>query len=545
MLDIRSNIFIVAVLISLLYLTRPALALKSWYTEPGGVPAGSTPGDKVRGVNLGGWLILENWMMPSFFEEDAVRDHYITDEWTYCSVLGKDGCLTRLEKHWDSYITEDDFKRFANYSLNTVRIPMGYWSWTDPEDYEPYIQGQLPYLERALNWSSWYGLDVMVDLHGLPGGQNGQDNQGYKGPIEFQANSTNMDRAMDALANMTQFVTQDKFNGVVKSIELTNEPYILEYNPSGMDFYVLADYYVKGYQVVRANEHIIDGANEVMVVIHDAFQPPSNWQYFWNEPTLGQNWTNYALDTHVYDAFGGADQKSYQEHLDTICGWSAELQEAQKHFPVIIGEFALGTNTYCVDYQSCFGLTLDQIIANITSSYEANMFLRQFWEVQQNVYELGAGWIFWSVHHELAGPWSWTQSAAQNWIPEDPTEKVWPFDANATSYCLDLSNPIQGDQNMPYFPSYANPYTNIDISTVTRKNFASSKSANSTTASNSTTNASANATESTASSASGSAQSGNASNGAKLRFALAFDFGIGASGLSLMALVATAITLTI
>lgn len=29
------------------------------------------------------------------------------------------------------------------------------------------------------------------------------------------------------------------------------------------------------------------------------------------------------------------------------------------------------------------------------------MFLRQFWEVQQDVYELAAGWIFWSFKHEL------------------------------------------------------------------------------------------------------------------------------------------------
>lgn len=183
-----------------------------------------------------------------------------------------------------------------------------------------YIEGQLPYLERALNWSSWYGLDVMMDLHGLPGGANGQDNQGYKGPIEFQLNSTNMDRAIEALANMTKYVTADKFDGVVKAIELTNEvslpltfhvvpnidsatsyqPYILEFNSRGMDFYTLADFYVKGYQAVRANEHIIEGANEVMVVIHDAFQPLLNWRYFWSEESLGLNWTNYALDTREY-----------------------------------------------------------------------------------------------------------------------------------------------------------------------------------------------------------------------------------------------------
>ncbi|WRT66444.1 uncharacterized protein IL334_003402 [Kwoniella shivajii] len=474
-------------ILSLLYLIRPSLALQSWYTAPGSVPAGSVAGDKVRGVNLGGWFILENWMMPSFLDVEPIQNTYINDEWNYCAVLGKEECLTRLEAHWGSYITEDDFKRFANYSLNTVRIPMGYWSWTDPEEFEPYIQGQLPYLEKALEWASWYGLDVMLDLHGLPGGQNGQDNQGYKGPVEFQANSTNMERAMEALANMTAFVTQDKFDGVVKAIELTNEPYILEYSANGMDFNVLADFYVQGYQAVRDSEHILSGSNEVMVVIHDAFQPVLNWKYFWSEASLGLNWTNYALDTHIYDAFGGSNLKTYQEHLDTICAQSAAIAEAQTYFPVIVGEFSLGTNTYCVDYQSCWGITLDQMIYNITSSYEANLFMRQFWEVQSNVYELGAGWIFWSVHHELAGPWSWTQSAAQNWLPEDPTEKIWPFNSTASWSCLDLSNPLQGDQNMPYFPSYANPYTNIDISTVSRKFAAVNETTTQSTNSSSTT----------------------------------------------------------
>lgn len=41
---------------------------------------GLVDGDKVWGVNLGGWFILENWMMFSFFEELIVRDMYFNDE---------------------------------------------------------------------------------------------------------------------------------------------------------------------------------------------------------------------------------------------------------------------------------------------------------------------------------------------------------------------------------------------------------------------------------------------------------------------------------
>jgi glucan 1,3-beta-glucosidase len=86
------------------------------------------------------------------------------------------------------------------------------------------------------------------------------------------------------------------------------------------------------------------------------------------------------------------------------------------------------------------------------------------------VYELASGWIFWSHSNQLGAPWSWSQSAAQNWIPQDPTEKIWPFYTNASSYCLHTYNPIDGDQNLPAFPGYANNISNIDIAMVQLKN---------------------------------------------------------------------------
>jgi len=45
---------------------------------------------------------------------------------------------------------------------------------------EPYIQGQLPYLDKAVSWASKYGLKIIVDLHGAPGSQNGFDNSGHR-----------------------------------------------------------------------------------------------------------------------------------------------------------------------------------------------------------------------------------------------------------------------------------------------------------------------------------------------------------------------------
>lgn len=57
-------------------------------------------------------------------------------------------------------------------SLNHIRLPIGYWAFEVGPD-EPYITGQLPYLQNAVTWASKHGLKLIVDLHGVPGSQNG------------------------------------------------------------------------------------------------------------------------------------------------------------------------------------------------------------------------------------------------------------------------------------------------------------------------------------------------------------------------------------
>lgn len=46
-----------------------------------------------------------------------------------------------------------------------MRLPIGYWAF-DVSAGEPYIQGQLPYLTKAVNWAQNHGLKLIVDLHG-------------------------------------------------------------------------------------------------------------------------------------------------------------------------------------------------------------------------------------------------------------------------------------------------------------------------------------------------------------------------------------------
>jgi len=123
-------------------------------------------------------------MTPAIFK--ATNDSRIVDEYTFCKYQPKDVAKAALEKHWKTWITEKDFKEIAaagyvrilhlssdenalfslcpHFSLNHVRLPVGYWALDNKGD--PYIQGQMPYLEKALCWAKKYHLKVIIDLHG-------------------------------------------------------------------------------------------------------------------------------------------------------------------------------------------------------------------------------------------------------------------------------------------------------------------------------------------------------------------------------------------
>ncbi|KAK8853029.1 hypothetical protein IAR55_003730 [Kwoniella newhampshirensis] len=212
--------------------------------------AGSS--EVIRGVNLGGWLVTEPWISPSLYSSGA------DDEWSLCNGLGKRSCSSVLQSHWESFFTRDDIVDIKAAGLNSLRIPVGYWA-VDVTDFEPYVTGQYPYLIRAVNWARELGLTVLIDLHGAPGSQNGQDNSGLIGPVLFQTNTSNGDRSLNVLRNLTEEFSRDIYGGVVTGIELLNEPRL---SSMGFTMGQLTSFYTAGSSVIRA------ASNTVNVTFH-------------------------------------------------------------------------------------------------------------------------------------------------------------------------------------------------------------------------------------------------------------------------------------
>jgi glucan 1,3-beta-glucosidase len=59
--------------------------------------------EKVRGVNLGGWFVLEPWITPSVFANQPAN---VVDEYTLTQQLGKDAATSLLSDHWNTWITQ-------------------------------------------------------------------------------------------------------------------------------------------------------------------------------------------------------------------------------------------------------------------------------------------------------------------------------------------------------------------------------------------------------------------------------------------------------
>lgn len=83
-------------------------------TLPGTYSTGPKSGDNefLRGVNIGGWFVLEKWMNGDVFSGAGAG---AVDQWTFDST---DGAAQALERHWSTWFTEADVQSLKSYGIN-------------------------------------------------------------------------------------------------------------------------------------------------------------------------------------------------------------------------------------------------------------------------------------------------------------------------------------------------------------------------------------------------------------------------------------------
>ncbi|CAK4033692.1 glycoside hydrolase family 5 [Lecanosticta acicola] len=372
-----------------------------------GFDFGST---KIRGVNLGGWFVLEPWITPSIFE--ATPDN-VVDEYTFGQTLGQTEGRRRLEQHWSTFYTANDFALMKKYGINFVRIPIGYWSIT-PLSGDPYVTGAYEHLPNALQWANENGIKVLLDLHGAPGSQNGFDNSGRRGAIGWEKGDT----VKQTIAALNKLRDDHAANEAVAAIELLNEPM----GPQ-LDQNVLRQFYNDGWGNLRDSP--------VAPVFHDAFLGVNSWNNF------GAGEANWILDTHHYEVFdAGSLQMGIQQHISTACQFGASMATNNKW--TIAGEWT-GAMTDCAKWLngrgvgarydgsynyngqgssyigSCDAKTTGTV-AGLGEADHNN--IKSFIQAQMAAYEKANGWIFWAWKNEAAPEWHFKNLTEAGMVPQ-------------------------------------------------------------------------------------------------------------------------------
>ncbi|KAI1345188.1 beta-1,6-glucanase [Xylariaceae sp. FL0016] len=362
---------------------------------------------KIRGVNFGGWLVCEKWMMStewsnmgcgsSASEFDCMRDHYTGDN--------REAGNQAFENHWKSWINADSVQSVHDVGLNTIRIPIGYWSYTDIVDSsEPFADGDrmLPYLDAVVQKAADLGLYVIIDLHGAPGGQQedvftGQNNK----PAGF-FNDYNFGRAEKWLSWMTNRIHTNPAYSSVGMIEVLNEPVSKHdagnrYPAPGEDPGLVQSYYPGALKAVRDAESALNIADDKK--LHVQFMS-SKWDS--GDARSNSNVANdpmTAFDDHNYIGFAlGNDNNGDQYKL---------MHSACTDSRVVSGQDFEFTGEW-----------------SMTSSVDASNgdFFKKFFTAQQQLYEKPGmdGWIYWTWKTELNDPrWTYSYATYLNYVPTD------------------------------------------------------------------------------------------------------------------------------
>ncbi|AWS41636.1 glycoside hydrolase family 5 protein [Streptosporangium sp. 'caverna'] len=120
---------------------------------------------RLRGVAVGGWLNMENFITGYSGNESLMRG-------TVREVLGEEKYELFFDRLLTAFFDEDDAKLLAGMGMNCVRFPVNYRHFEDDSKPFEFKEDGFRHLDRAIEACARHGIYSVIDLHALPGSQN-------------------------------------------------------------------------------------------------------------------------------------------------------------------------------------------------------------------------------------------------------------------------------------------------------------------------------------------------------------------------------------
>lgn len=257
---------------------------------------------KLKGMNLGGWLLWEGWIFGGGYDSETTLMKRLTD------ALGAEAAEKfRVDIH-ANFITEKDIAHIAAMGFNCVRVPVGHHVLDDDAHPGVFKDSGWQTLDRLLGWCEKHKLYVVLDLAAAPGGQSDMFCADPDPKVLLWASEENQARTV---AWWKAVAARYKDRRIIAGFDLLDEPVA----PDAAKLIAL-------YRRIIAAVREVDPGHMIFIQGHDLTRDLTVFP--------GPLTVNQAYTFHIY-TFWSDDRKKL------LAGWAAAARK--QNIPLWAGEF--------------------------------------------------------------------------------------------------------------------------------------------------------------------------------------------------------------
>lgn len=299
---------------------------------------------RLCGVNLGGWLNIEDFMLglPGVGWEIQTL---------FRRILGAETAQAFFDCFERNFITEADIREIKRLGFNFVRLPFNYRSFEVARKPGAYNEAGFARIDELFEWCRRHDLFVLLDMHAAPGGQNttspADNSTGFAG---LWTGAHEQDRAIGLWEEMARRYGCE--TGLM-GYNLLNEPITDQFNTLDGPAQTAAmnDFYRRLIPAIRA----IDPAH--CIVLEGNVRQSGGIRTL--DPALFA-WPNLIASFHYYPLFQIADVPGLGLGEDKAAGLGASTAISRQVFadtmrqerdyaqevqaPMLLGEFGFFAN---------------------------------------------------------------------------------------------------------------------------------------------------------------------------------------------------------
>lgn len=350
----------------------------------------NSKGDEVvlRGTNVGGLLVTENWM--SGFTYDTAD--YLSINRALIERFGKEETKELWANYQSNFFSEEDIKLCAEMGMTVLRLPFSYMNvdFDAIGDYDAAGENyDFSALDNFVATAAKYNIYTILDLHGAYGSQNGQDHSGQvisnQSDVDFYSNEKYISLTVKLWGALAEHF---KDNPAVAGYDILNEPGEKACNTEERHFVV----FDKIYDEIRKYD------TEHMVIFESC----------WTGENLPQpseyGWTNCIYEFHHYTG----ETSNVSAHIASMSARVQNILEQDFGVPIFMGEF------------TCYGQ-------------------RESWDYTLSLFDsYGIHWTTWTYKVNISSPWGiFNSSATRSNVEEDDKETILAnFADTSTEKCV-------------------------------------------------------------------------------------------------------------